>query len=77
MFTIIYSPYNHQADYKTGQKSFKLKTLTSLTWKELLREILSTSGGVPQILGQFSELKTKTAEQEQITTVIPSWKHKA
>jgi len=40
-------------------------------------EILSTNRGVRRILGKFSELKTKTVEQEQITTVIPSWKHKA
>jgi len=52
-----------------------MKFLASLTWKEILREILGTNRDAPQFLRQFSELKTKTMEQGQITMVIPSEKH--
>jgi len=40
-----------------------MKSLASLTWKELLREILGTNRDAPQLLRQFSELKTKTVEK--------------
>jgi len=37
---------------------------------------LGTNRDAPQLLRQFSELKTKILEQGQITTVIPSGRHK-